>query len=741
MVIPDTYSPSFRTRDDLDSINGVLSKDFIDRDGRGFVYAAKGGGLQWQDGDDSALSDTFLAARNPEEIIFKAYDIARETVAVMDTGRKPRIIIDANGRMTRTGCTDGVRLYVSTRMFNDKGLSAARAADVFIGLTVHEGCHLKWTDFEQVGSLKGRLLRDIHNVIEDERIEHLLGGDRPALAGFLKATKYYFFGKMQEECLVAFLKDLAERYDALADGTDEERTAVIEEAFPRDGEEKSPLRIAAEKVMRLPRPVNDDDIIKVISAAADAEALVKAWMRSDTAWLLSSVFKMVRYPAALAPEDIDRWGDALMEVRDILLDWPKDTAEAVTTSERILEVILRYAPQEEKEDEDGEEGEEGEGGDRGDEEKESDDSTGDDNEEDEGEKKKGKGFRRARTGTPADGDGSGGLDAEDVEVIVGAILDAMEKIGARADGTNGENVADALKGDPFAQMKAEGICSRCEGGDATHRVVTITEPVTDSSERTYRESLARVSPYVGALRNALRRNAAAYSETLRGLRSGALDTGRLAEAYQGSPTVYSRKGMVRSDPMSVCVLVDESGSMGFMSGGTTRIDSARDAAVLIAEAAKGVQGLDLFVYGHSADNIERGTTELFVYRDHNVRTRFPMGNIRDRWNNADGYAIVECAKRVREQTRERCLMLVLSDGEPAALTYRSSSEGVEHTRKAVRQVTKEGFVPIHVWITDDHGKDVMFDNVVTFDGIKGLATDLAKLIKNAVVKGSSRKSV
>ena len=84
---------------------------------------------------------------------------------------------------------------------------------------------------------------------------------------------------------------------------------------------------------------------------------------------------------------------------------------------------------------------------------------------------------------------------------------------------------------------------------------------------------------------------------------------------------------------------------------------------------------------------------------------------------------------------------MLSDGEPAALTYRSSSEGVEHTRKAVRQVTQEGFVPIHVWITDDHGKDVMFDNVVTFDGIKGLATDLAKLIKNAVVKGSSRKSV
>ena len=642
MFIPDDYVPSHRTREDLDRLMGILGDDFIERDGHGFIYQAEGQGLRWQDdipGGDS-LSDVFLGMTDKKGILLRAYDIARDTVAVMDTGVRPRIIIDPRNS---SGATDGKNLLVTTKVFDDEGIAPGEAADVFVGIVAHEGCHLKWTDFGVVGTIKGRLLHSLHNIVEDERIEHLLGGDRPALAGFLKATKYYFFGKT---------------FDGI-----------------------------------------------------DFGAL------TPTQELFNAVLALIRYPSVLRPSDIDLWGDALAEVREVLKAWPEDTQGAVRTAERILEIILKWAPPEddpEEEPQDGEpgDGEPHEGGSGGDD--ESDDSDTD---------------RSLRK-----------ISEKELEERVEAIIAAIDDIERSTDGGDEENASEMVKGDPFIQARAERECGRVSGGDAMHAVETIAEPVTEETQRRYDITLSEVKPYVGAFREALKRNAAAYTETLRGLRSGTLDTGKLAEAFQGSPTVYSRKGLVRSEPMAVCVLIDESGSMEGGAKGKTRIDCARAAAVLISEAARGVNGLDLFVFGHSADNYVRGVTELLVYQDHTRHERKALGNSRARWNNADGYAILECAARIRKQTSQPCLLFVLSDGDPAACVYRTSYDGVIHTRKVVREVTRMGFLPVHVWIGGCEETDTMFQDVVRFESLPALATDLAKLIKKTVIRHSARKS-
>ena len=87
------------------------------------------------------------------------------------------------------------------------------------------------------------------------------------------------------------------------------------------------------------------------------------------------------------------------------------------------------------------------------------------------------------------------------------------------------------------------------------------------------------------------------------MRSGMLDTGKIAEAFQGVPTVYMREGQVKSDRISVCILIDESGSM-YGEGET----AARDTAVLLNEAIGTLQNVDLYIYGHSTD----GGTALYV---------------------------------------------------------------------------------------------------------------------------------
>ena len=53
-----------------------------------------------------------------------------------------------------------------------------------------------------------------------------------------------------------------------------------------------------------------------------------------------------------------------------------------------------------------------------------------------------------------------------------------------------------------------------------------------------------------------------YEFNIHGCRSGLLDEAKIAEAYQGVPQVYIRKGKVETSNSAVVVLIDESGSMG-----------------------------------------------------------------------------------------------------------------------------------------------------------------------------------
>ncbi len=77
----------------------------------------------------------------------------------------------------------------------------------------------------------------------------------------------------------------------------------------------------------------------------------------------------------------------------------------------------------------------------------------------------------------------------------------------------------------------------------------------------------------------LRCNGSDRCHELRGLRSGSLDTGKLAEAVQGMESIYRRETTARADRMAAGILVDESGSME-----AGKIEAARDTAVLLNEA-------------------------------------------------------------------------------------------------------------------------------------------------------------
>ena len=258
---------------------------------------------------------------------------------------------------------------------------------------------------------------------------------------------------------------------------------------------------------------------------------------------------------------------------------------------------------------------------------------------------------------------------------------------------------------------------------------------------TYLNCLNRVRKYVPAIRKLIKGTDRNYEFTIRGCRHGLLDTDKLAEAYQGVPQVYIRKGEVKTNKTTVCVLIDESGSMRYRGRDSlgrscmrTKEDLARDAAILLNESLKNLPGVDLYIYGHTADVYNIGDTVLNVYKEGDIYSPdYALSEIQGRCENRDGNAIFETAKRVRKYTDSDCIMFVISDGSPCANSY-GGYEAIKDVKTNVEAVENLGFKVIQISIDSVHCVKDMFTNIVDLQmDIANLPKKLSQVIKKTIV--------
>ena len=214
-----------------------------------------------------------------------------------------------------------------------------------------------------------------------------------------------------------------------------------------------------------------------------------------------------------------------------------------------------------------------------------------------------------------------------------------------------------------------------------------------------------------------------------GCRQGLLDTSKIAEAIQDIPQVYYRRGQVKTNKVSIGVLVDESGSMW-----GAREEAARDAAILLNEAFGNIPGIDLFIYGHSADEKDIGSTDIRVYREPGFNNYYALSEIQARSENRDGIAILETATRIRKFTENQCILFVISDGEPSASGYRGS-DAIKDTKYKVKAVEKMGFEVIQITICNLHScVRQMFSKSISLEkNLNDFPKELGKVLKKVIL--------
>lgn len=323
------------------------------------------------------------------------------------------------------------------------------------------------------------------------------------------------------------------------------------------------------------------------------------------------------------------------------------------------------------------------------------------------------------------------------------------------------NVCDLMAGDMDAKMQggrdvdnsgygaakftsrqlkdAEGDCRVVQGDSEYGSKTSVTFTKQPGDRCNYQQLKNSISPYISAVKKLLSNVDKNYEFSVRGMRSGILDVNKIAEAYQGIPQVYVRKGTVSTNKTRICILIDESGSM---SGCYSEI--AAQAAILMKEAFGSIPGIELYIYGHTAeDDGVIGSVQLFVYQEGSTyNPKYSLSKVEGRCQNIDHEAIDEVCGRVRKFTDDHVIMFVLSDGQPAAGHYGGIS-AMRQVRDVVMKREKQGFDIIQVNIgteLDEEDMKKMFDKYVYIkENVSEFPKVLSRIIKKAVTADKSTK--
>lgn len=443
--------------------------------------------------------------------------------------------------------------------------------------------------------------------------------------------------------------------------------------------------------------------LKFIKKYKDHAYKTRPTPTNDYQHLIELFDRIMRYPEQITEEELTKFAEPIDKIKKILAKAggiPKDGITCTKVSNKIAQTILDYVKPPETESPDG-----------------SDESESDSSDDSGGESGDGKPDADKKPEPKAD------TTPENKEFNK-EMIDSMQ-----------ESYDEETDGDSFAEfMKALKEADEVSGKGTTTKVDHVIVEDNRYSDAKYDAILKKLDmSKAGVIGTLLRRKSRDYQFAIKSMRSGRLDTNKLAEAKQHVSTIYERIGEVKTNKLVVSILVDESGSM---SG--YKMEKAREAAIFLNECVKDVPDVELYIYGHTADWSGEdeffcsgtGSTQLMVYKEPGKRSLSSLARMSARYENRDGSAIIAAAKRIRSKTQNQGVFIIISDGEPSAINYRGAA-AKNHTRRMANEVEKMGFQVIQVTIGGYRSKN-MFKNVIEMNDMSTFPQEFTAFLRTKI---------
>lgn len=155
--------------------------------------------------DEESLSDYAFGRMSDKdtadkvEVIRRARNIADAVVNTM-TPERVKVTVGGKDSYSYGRCcrNNANSINVATDFFDRNDLSIGRKTDILIGESVHEAAHILHSDFQRLNDecekwddSEKRIRKYINNVLEDERVEYLVGEDMSGMADYIAVLKQH----------------------------------------------------------------------------------------------------------------------------------------------------------------------------------------------------------------------------------------------------------------------------------------------------------------------------------------------------------------------------------------------------------------------------------------------------------------------------------------------------------------------------------------------------------------------
>lgn len=293
-----------------------------------------------------------------------------------------------------------------------------------------------------------------------------------------------------------------------------------------------------------------------------------------------------------------------------------------------------------------------------------------------------------------------------------------------------KELEETVKADFFKDEEARTIPS----------IIKVAGKPTLENCQAYKREVASVRNYVNRLRQFFSFRLAQKTYKVNELAEGKLNRRMLARIPSGYDRMYYQTTTKNATGLAICLLLDGSGSMCGRSGSMAKIDVARKIAVLFVETLRGVPNVELEVYSYTSGGGYDGDGDggRATYRDSLLTYLYGrkqpskeiIGSYTAECENFDGVAIRSAAKLFKSATNnQNRLMIVISDGMPAGPSYHGDV-GVEDTKKAVQEVSKQ--MEVFAIAIEDFNVSKMYKHSVKWTDLNSLIPNVGNKLKKVI---------
>lgn len=321
------------------------------------------------------------------------------------------------------------------------------------------------------------------------------------------------------------------------------------------------------------------------------------------------------------------------------------------------------------------------------------------------------------------------MSEEDISRIEGQLTKSLEELyrEERAEAKEGKEDFDF-------PIDSPGYHNVCKGVKVLNLKVSINPGDYASLETQYDEIVNQpgfkqgVSILVRRIKNIFQsdRSDVKYST------SGEASIKRMYGGKITANICEKRVNPANKSDLAVCFIVDESGSMG--NGAGSKSVAARNCAIGLAEVFSKIK-CRLSVFGFTADMYNADVVHfLYLNKSNTKKDRLRLLNISGRSDNFDGYSIRHAHKLLKKTNCQHKILIVISDGQPAAYAYQEAGTGIKDTRLAVEEASKDCVV-IGVLIgraSPEAHKMMYGKDFVHVQDANNMFRDIGKLLKKKV---------